>query len=65
LTKSITSPDNHGSQRRFAPIVIAEAAIVDRFQMKSMIVFLKIRTYPQVAKYNGPEALTTQRISFA
>jgi hypothetical protein len=25
-------------------MVIAEAAIVDRFQMKSMIVFLKVRT---------------------
>jgi hypothetical protein len=29
-------------RRRFAPILIAEAAIVDRFQMKSVIAFLKI-----------------------
>jgi len=41
--KSITSPENHTSQRRFAPMVIAEAEIVDRFQMKSMIAFLEIR----------------------
>jgi len=44
LTKTITSPENQTSQRRFAPIVIAEGEIVDRFQMKSVIVFVKIRS---------------------
>lgn len=32
------------SQRRFAPMVIAEDEIVDRFQLKSVIVPVKIRT---------------------
>jgi hypothetical protein len=32
------------SQRRFAPTVIAEDEIVDRFQLKSVIVPVKIRT---------------------
>jgi hypothetical protein len=31
------------SQRRFAPIVIAESENVDRFQMKSVIDFVEIR----------------------
>jgi hypothetical protein len=43
LTKSITSPQNQESQRRYAPMVIAEGEIADRFQMKSVIVFVKIR----------------------
>jgi hypothetical protein len=44
LTKSITSHENQKSQRRSAPMMIAEDEIADRFQMKSVIVFLKIRT---------------------
>lgn len=43
LTKSITSPENQTSQRRFAPMVIAEGEIVDRFQLETVIVFMKIR----------------------
>jgi len=43
LTKTITSPENQTSQRRFAPKVIGEAEIADRFHLKSVIVFLKIR----------------------
>ena len=43
LTKSIPPPQNRTSQRRCAPMMIAEAEIVDRFQIKSVIAFLKIR----------------------
>jgi len=42
LTKSITSSDNLNIQRRCAPIVIGELEIADRFQMKSVIDFVKL-----------------------
>jgi len=44
LTKSITSSDNLKVRRRFAPMVIDRSEIVDRFQMKSVIDFVKLRT---------------------
>ena len=44
LTKSINSSDNRSSQRRFAPIAINHPEIADRFHLRSVIVFVKIRT---------------------
>jgi hypothetical protein len=44
LTKSISSSDNLNIQRRFAPIVIGCPEIADRFQMKTVIVFVKLRS---------------------
>jgi len=48
LTKSITSSDNLNIQRRCAPIVIGELEIADRFQMKSVIDFVKLGTITHV-----------------
>ena len=39
------------SQRRFAPMVIAEDEIVDRFQLKSVIVPVKIRNRPSNVRH--------------
>ena len=41
------------SQRRFAPMIIAEGENVDRFQMKSVIDFAKIRLEDSDGGGNG------------
>jgi len=56
LTKSITSSDNLNIQRRCAPIVIGELEIADRFQMKSVIDFVKLgncQSIVQILRYEA------------